>query len=185
MEIGSAQRALAGQDVCGDMFVVLPGSTTIIGLADGLGHGPDAAAAARLFCAHVREHGTEALEAFFRGADRALTGTRGAAGALLRIEVSSRRIEFAGVGNVDFQAFPAGTARPFGTAGILGRGFRKLVPFDFAGPPGGVLALFTDGISSRMSLEPYVGLAAQALADQVLAGHGAAHDDATCVVVKL
>jgi serine/threonine protein phosphatase PrpC len=50
---------------------------------------------------------------------------------------------------------------------------------------GDLLVLFTDGISSRFVLEHFRALEAQPLADSLLAAHAKAHDDASCVVLRV
>ena len=48
-----------------------------------------------------------------------------------------------------------------------------------------MIVAFTDGVSSRFTLETCDGLDVQDVADAVVRDHGKAHDDATCVVLRV
>ena len=61
---------------------------------------------------------------------------------------------------------------------------RKMLSFDFDLPPTALIALCSDGISSRLHLAEYAHLEPQAIADAIMEQHGKSHDDATCVVVR-
>ncbi|MDD5308648.1 MAG: SpoIIE family protein phosphatase [Deltaproteobacteria bacterium] len=184
LHIGSAQRALMGQSVCGDALLVIPGERTTIVLADGLGHGPLAAEASAALCAFVEAHVTDCLEDVLRGASQAMAHTRGAAGAIMRIDERTLAMEFAGIGNVEVQAVSERLVRPFCVPGIIGRRLRKVLRFEYALAPGDLLALYSDGVSSRFELCKYADCGAKDAATAILAEHGKSHDDATCIVVR-
>jgi negative regulator of sigma-B (phosphoserine phosphatase) len=153
-------------------------------LADGLGHGPRAEEAAAVMCAHVAAHPADAIEDVLRGASQAMSHTRGAAGAIMRIDARTLAMEFTGVGNVELQSVTQGLVRPFCVPGIIGRRLRKVLRFDYVLAPGDVLAMYSDGISSRFDLGKYAVRGAQEAAEAILADHGKLHDDATCIVVR-
>jgi phosphoserine phosphatase RsbX len=184
VSIGTAQRALVGQSVCGDAILVLRGGCTTIVLADGLGHGPKAAEASAALCAFVEAHVTDGLEDLLGGASEALSHTRGAAGAIMRIDEHASSMEFAGVGNVEVQAVSARPIRPFCAPGIIGQRLRKIIRFEYLLEPGDVLAMYSDGVSSRFALEDYAGRPADEAAQAILAAHGKNHDDASCIVIR-
>ena len=188
LEVGSAWRPVAGYSACGDVCAVVPSASgTLLCLADGLGHGDAAHAAAQVACDHARAHEGEALEPLLRGMDAALSGTRGAAVSLLAIQPGARRALFAGVGNVELRAVARERIAAPTLPGIVGRGLRKVRVWDNPLAEGDVLVLFSDGISSRFDLDALVlaHLAPQALAEALLAGYNKAHDDASCMVAKL
>jgi len=179
---------VAGYSACGDVCAVVPSASgTLLCLADGLGHGDAAHAAAQVACDHARAHEGEALEPLLRGMDAALSGTRGAAVSLLAIQPGARRALFAGVGNVELRAVARERIAAPTLPGIVGRGLRKVRVWDNPLAEGDVLVLFSDGISSRFDLDALVlaHLAPQALAEALLAGYNKAHDDASCMVAKL
>jgi len=184
LAIATAQRAYAGEMICGDAFAVVRGERTLIALADGLGHGAAAAHAAEVFCRSVEQRPERGLAALFEGAAEEMSRTRGAAAALLRIDSASREIEFAGIGNIELQAVSLEPIRPVSVPGIVGRRVRKVRVFGYRLHRGDLLVAYTDGISSRFVLADYAGLGEQELADTVLERHGKLHDDATCLVVR-
>jgi hypothetical protein len=184
-EIGAAQRPMRNETICGDAFVVLRSRMITIAVADGLGHGPKAAEAAVAFCAYAEANVSKGLEEILRGATAEISHTRGAAAALLRIEDQPRSLSFVGIGNIELQAVSTQPIRPMCTPGIVGRPLRKVLKFDYELNGGEVLAVHSDGISSRFKLESYGHLNAQRTAEAILAEHGKRHDDATCLVVKL
>lgn len=185
LEIGAVQRPIRNEKVCGDAFVVLRNHEITIALADGLGHGPKAAEAAIAFCEYVEAHASRSLEEILIGATADLSDTRGAAAALVRIGSQHRELSFAGIGNIELQAVSKIPIRPACTPGIVGRPLRKVLKFDYELSPGDLLAIYSDGISSRFRLDSYRHLDAQGTAEAILADHGKQHDDATCVVVRL
>ena len=185
MQLGAAQRPAVGETVCGDAYVMVErGARKLIAVVDGSGHGPLAAEAAHLFRDFVSLHAAEPLELLFLGAHAALADTRGAAASILRVDESSGALEFAGIGNVHVVAQSASAIHPAPQPGILGRRFRhaKVLPFSVA--RGDTLVMFSDGISSRVQLAPYLHLDPDAMARAILAEHGASHDDATCVALR-
>jgi hypothetical protein len=184
IDVGTAQRPARGELVCGDVTLVLEGDVVTIALADGLGHGPLAAEAGRGFCDFVAGHPDLPLAELFALADRAISHTRGVAGAVLRLDPGAATLEFAGVGNVAVRAPFARHVAPFSTPGIVGRGFRKSRRFVYPLEAPLLLVLHSDGISSRSELEPHAALGPQAMAEAIVRTCGVAYDDATCIVAR-
>ena len=184
LAICTAQRPYLGETVCGDAFTVVRNRKTLIALADGLGHGPAAAEAANDFCRLAEQEHERDLSELMHLATEELVKTRGAAAALIRIDLVERRVEFVGVGNIELQAVSKEPIKPISAAGIVGRRIRKIHAFSYPIHRGDLLATYTDGISSRFSLEDYSKLDEQQLADKLLSEHGKLHDDATCVVIR-
>jgi len=182
--IGSAQRAVGNETVCGDSFIVVPiEQGLLLCLADGLGHGPAAHEASDLACRYAQEHADMPLEAMMRGIDGALRGTRGAAVSILTL--AAQRARFVGVGNVELRAHSHARIAPPTQPGIVGQGVRKLRVWEYAIAYGDLFALLSDGISTRFNLEELAHLAPLALAEEILAKHQKSHDDACCVVARL
>ena len=187
MEIEIAKRPMIGEAVSGDDVVVIhgPDGEVLIVVADGLGHGAKAREAAEAFCAFVELNASSPLDAIIRDGSRAISATRGAAAALLRIDGGNARLSFCGVGNIELQAASAAAIRPVCMPGIIGRPLRKVLVFDYALREGDLLVAHTDGISSRFHLEEYAALTAPEAAARILAEHGKNHDDATCVAIRI
>lgn len=185
MLIGVAQRPAEGEVLCGDAYVIVRrGPRTLVAVADGLGHGPEAARAARAFCSHAEAAADAPLETILASGDRAVAGTRGVAASLLRLDPPGHA-EFAGVGNVMLRVVGRAPAHPLSVAGILGRrNARRLRCERFAVAHGDLLVLFTDGVSARWEANGLGADAPDRLARALLDRHGRSHDDATCVVVR-
>jgi hypothetical protein len=182
--IGVAQRPAHGETLCGDAFAVVPcGRTTLVALADGLGHGPEAARAALTFCDHARDAADAPLDAILASADRAVAGTRGVAAALVRLDPPGH-FEFAGVGNVAVRVVGRSPVHPLSVAGIVGRRTRKARCDRFPVGPGDLLVMHTDGVGSRWAVEDGDLSTPARLAQVLLSAHGRAHDDATCLVIR-
>ena len=182
--VGLAQRCAAGETVCGDgLLVEAVNGGLLVSVVDGLGHGPMAGIAADAFVASVRQDLTRSLESMMLSASGALNGTRGAAAGIMRIDETRRRVEFTGVGNIEVHSVSDPSIRPVCAPGIVGGRVRKLIPFEYALPERALLALCSDGISSRLHLADFAHLEPQAIADALMSEHGKSHDDATCIVI--
>lgn len=97
-----ASRALPGQEVSGDLHVVTPFSGgVLVGVVDGLGHGGEATAAARVAVSVLSEHAGEAVIALVQHCHRALRQTRGVVMTLMSVEPEEGRISAVGIGNVE------------------------------------------------------------------------------------
>ena len=186
LSIGHASRPVASERVCGDQLaVVTDGARATIVVADGLGHGPAAEAAALLAIEHVRKAGTATVSDLLRGCHEALRGTRGAAVTILSIDPARGELIHAGIGNVELATLSREPIRPIALPGIVGARMRKVVESAHRVHAGDLIVVFTDGISSRLSLERYRTGEPQPIADDLLARHAKAHDDAACVVVRV
>lgn len=185
IELGSVNRPAVGQTACGDGFSIHRDEDSfLLGLADGLGHGPEAEIAARAFAESIGSRPTGCLDAMMNAAHARLANTRGAAAALLRLDLSRHLVEFVGVGNIHLHAVAPIPIRPVCVPGIVGHRLRKVHLFEFELPSWGLLAICSDGISSRVDLRDYESLDVQDIADSILESHGKDHDDATCVIVR-
>lgn len=185
MDIGSASRTMSGQTVCGDRYAVVRGEQqTLIVLADGLGHGPQAAAAAEAACEIVRANHELGLTELMRACGEGLRGTRGAAVALMRIHERDHSLDHVAIGNVEVVARSVHPIRPICLPGVVGGPMRKLFEQSFSLTRGDCVVAFTDGISSRLEIDKYRGRDAQAVAQAILDDWGKGHDDATCVVFR-
>jgi len=184
LKIGTFQRPAHGEKICGDAFVVIPHeSSTIIALADGLGHGLKAAEAAQAFCDYVNKSYKRRPEDILLGAHRHIRHTRGVVASIIRIDTNLNQIEYAGVGNVELQALSLNPIKPVSIPGIIGNRVRKVKSFSYDLAIGDLFVLFTDGISNRFLIEEYAHLDVQDMAENLLCSHERNHDDRTCIVV--
>src|SRR5438128_11946769 len=69
---------LAGEQESGDLHLIKPvGTGVLVSVVDGLGHGVDAAAAARAAVAALNRHAQESVLLLLQRCHQALAGTRG------------------------------------------------------------------------------------------------------------
>lgn len=181
--------AAPGEVVSGDAWhVVERDGNLAVMVADGLGHGPLAAAAADKAVAVFDEDPfRDGPAEFCERAHRALTGTRGAALACAHLSPSGR-VTYAGVGNISgtivVEQQSRGLASQNGTAGAQ---MRRAQALTYELPDRGVLVMHSDGVSNRWSLKEYPGLVARhagVIAGVLYRDCLRGKDDATVVVIK-
>jgi anti-sigma regulatory factor (Ser/Thr protein kinase) len=189
VDIAGVTRPMANEEVCGDALAgrEIDGVNVLL-VADGLGHGPLAAAASR-----------EALAAFYRceandplavlqEIHRRISHTRGAAIAVATIDADFRRVCLAGIGNIS--AFIAGEGRRQSLAsypGIIGHQARVMRQLEFAIEDDSVVVLHSDGLSESWNLEQTPGLcrrSAIVIAASLLRDAGTRPDDASVLVAR-
>jgi anti-sigma regulatory factor (Ser/Thr protein kinase) len=186
--VGAVSVPQLGQDVCGDSWSMSigPEEATVM-VADGLGHGPEAAEAAveavRLFH-RFNGHRAPALLEYIHGGLRA---TRGAAVSIARFQPATGKIVYSGIGNVAGVIASNGELkRMVSMPGTAGHNARKIQGFEYPFASGLVI-LYSDGIASSWTLERYPNLAARhpTLIAAVLYRDLTRHrDDATVLVAK-
>ena len=149
-----------GEEICGDdcASVDTQAGLTLI-VADGLGHGPEAAAAAneavRLFQSHKARPIAELLDYIHNG----LRATRGAAIAIARLDRQRSRVQYGGIGNIAGAIIaPEGVRRMVSLNGTAGHNARKILAFDYAWTTG-IVVMHSDGLGTSWSLDRYPGLA--------------------------
>ena len=185
-----------GEVVCGDAWCACPGKRADGGLqlrvlvADGLGHGPDAAAAADAAAAVLRSDGArgQSPSAVLQAAHTALRGTRGAAAAVALLDGTARTVHFAGAGNITGRLLSGVEDRSLlSQHGTVGVQMRTLTDLAYPWPAHGCLVLHSDGMASRWQLGAEAALLQcdpAVIAAWLLRDHLRGRDDATAVVVR-
>jgi anti-sigma regulatory factor (Ser/Thr protein kinase) len=185
---GGISIAMTGEDICGDAWSVsnVGGVRTLL-VADGLGHGPDAAEASveavRLFHRYNGHSVANLIEYVHNG----LRGTRGAAVSIARFDAPAKKITFSGIGNVAGMTAVAGeTKRMVSMPGTAGFNARKIQSFDYPFERGLVI-LYSDGLASSWTIDRYVNLAKlhpSLIAAILYRDFTRRRDDATVLVAK-
>jgi anti-sigma regulatory factor (Ser/Thr protein kinase) len=184
---GAVSVAMPGQDVCGDSWSVAANGATTYFVADGLGHGQDAAEASveavRLFH-RFTGHRVPTLLDYVHGG---LRSTRGAAVSIARFDPAVGRVTFSGVGNVAGALASNGKLQRMVTMpGTAGHNARKIQSFDYPFDHG-LIVLVSDGIGTGWNFSRYPGIqsAHPALIAAILyRDFGRKRDDATVLVGK-
>ena len=180
-------RPIAGETECGDAYgaVQADGAVTAV-LCDGLGHGPLAAAAAAKGVAAVLDDPAGEPAALLERVHRWMSGTRGGAVGIVRIDGQLAR--FAGLGNVAASIVSDGQRKSMlSIPGIAGLQARTIRQFEYEVPPGSAVVLHSDGVSSRWEAAALPALEARdplLIAAVLLAEAGVHRDDAGVLVLK-
>ncbi|TFW16708.1 ATP-binding SpoIIE family protein phosphatase [Duganella callida] len=187
---GGVCLPLAGEKESGDAWAVRrwDDSLTLM-VADGLGHGPEAARAAlpalQLLAAASRQTPADLMH----GCHEALRPTRGAALAIASYEPAAQQLRFAGIGNITACIFADGARRQLMSHnGIVGHNVRKVQELSFPCPPGALVILASDGISTQWDLAALPGLALRepaVIAAVLLRDYARGRDDASVLVLAI
>ena len=153
MTVGVASGSANAAEVCGDRagWWSLNG-LEVVAIADGLGHGKDAAAAAAVAIDVAAAWSGGDLLALFQRMNAALRPTRGAAVGIAVVEWVTSQVTYAAVGNTRAALFGAHTTYLNGYAGIVGVGYRRLDTITVPFSSGDVLAQWTDGLNEQIEL---------------------------------
>jgi serine phosphatase RsbU (regulator of sigma subunit) len=186
-------RPRPGEQVCGDrpIAVDISGNAALIGVLDGLGHGTEAATAAARGVEVLRGACAEPLEDLIHLCHRALSGTRGAAITLVRIDSRADNLRWIGIGNVTANLVakhPAGvevraSARLAG--GIIGYRIPEVVASqEVSIRPGDLLVIATDGIAEDHLDNIDFAAPAVTIAEQIVRCHSRNDDDALVLAAR-
>jgi anti-sigma regulatory factor (Ser/Thr protein kinase) len=162
-EVGAAISPMPGEQVSGDAWAFRRYPTGgVLMVADGLGHGPDAAAAAQEAVRVMRECQGSAPTQLAENVHRALAGTRGAAIGIADIAIDTKQVAFVGIGNIGASVVAGGASHPlishYGTAGVTAP---RIAEFHCPLPLPAIVILHSDGVSSRWQIGDYAGLEQQ------------------------
>lgn len=189
IRIGAICLPAPHESVCGDAWAAAlwDGQVTLL-MADGLGHGPEAAkasvAAVASFCAAPRDDLRETVQRVHR----ALQTTRGAAVCALRIDTAADTVSYSGAGNILGRVlsgvFDKSLVTQHGTAGMQ---IRKPEITSLEWPAHALVVLHSDGIEARWRVErirPLLQKDPTLVAAVLLRDHTRHRDDATIVVIR-
>lgn len=180
--------AAPGEVVSGDAWDVrFDDCKAYVIVADGLGHGPVAAEAARV-----------ALDAFgsARGSPAAvlerthplMRSTRGAAVAVAELDTRANTVVFAGAGNISGRMISGIEDRSLMSQhGTLGVQIRRLQDVVYPWSDHAMVVMHSDGLTTRWNINEARGLLQcdpAVVAGWLLRDHTRGHDDVTVVVLK-
>jgi anti-sigma regulatory factor (Ser/Thr protein kinase) len=189
VEVAAVALSAKGETVCGDAWATcVDGSRAAVMVADGLGHGPDAAQAADAAVAVFRQEPFADLRAGLQEAHRALRTTRGAAVASVQLDGEAGQVSSAGAGNVVVRIVSGDFDRTLlSQHGTVGVQIRRPEEVRNDWPPHAVVVLHTDGIEARWMpqlLHPLLGRDLSLVAAILARDHCRGRDDATVVVLR-
>lgn len=191
IEWAVATLPLPGQTQSGDLHLVKPLSRgTLVAVVDGLGHGEEAAAAARLAVTTLERHADEFLLPLVERCHAALHGSRGVVMSLAFVDATRHTLTWLGVGNVEgVLKYADGAMQPVRASlivrgGIVGSELPRLRAEVLRVTPGDLLVFATDGIRQGFADTLSADATPQQLADDILARHSKGTDDALVLAAR-
>jgi anti-sigma regulatory factor (Ser/Thr protein kinase) len=186
---GTVCLPIAGEEECGDAWGIVnhPDGATIL-VADGLGHGPDAALASRAAVQILHACSDLNPARLIEAMHQAMRATRGAAAAVAKLDIATESLSFAGIGNISATILDGDNRKQLVSHnGIVGNNMRKVQEFVLPWPVGTFCILCSDGIGTQWDLNAYPGLRychPALIAGVLYRDFSRDRDDATVVVVK-
>ncbi|MCU1276301.1 MAG: anti-sigma regulatory factor (Ser/Thr protein kinase) [Bryobacterales bacterium] len=189
LEVSGVSVPKPGEEISGDGWAIerFPFRTVFL-VADGLGHGPDAARAAAEAVRVFRQARGLAITEIIGAIHDGLRPTRGAAVAVLEADMEQRIVRFVGIGNIAGALSSAtGMRQMVSHHGIAGHQVAKVQEFSYPWPGGALIVMHTDGLISRWNFSPYPGLTARhpgLIAGVLYRDFNRGKDDVTVVIAK-
>jgi len=191
IEWAAAEGTRAGQTESGDRYLVAPTPDgALVAVVDGLGHGAEAADAAKVAVRSLERHAQQPVIPLVRDCHRSLLGTRGAVVSVAAFAARDQTMTWLGVGNVEGLLLRAQATSPrreslLMRGGVVGVHLPTLAAEIVPVTPGDTLILATDGVRSDFSHERLPQRdSPRLLADHILARWGKRDDDALVLVVR-
>src|SRR2546427_4922358 len=180
IEWAVAEQMRPGQTESGDpsLAMGIPGGA-LVGVVDGLGHGAEAADAAKTAVRSIERHAQEPIIPLIRASHRSLFGSRGAVVSVASFNAVDETMTWLGVGNVEGVLLRAQTTASPGRellllrGGVVGVHLPALAAAIVPITRGDTLVFATDGVRSDFLHEilPHRD-PPQALADRILPRFG-------------
>ena len=190
LDWGIATRALPGETENGDNYLVVrTADGWLLVVADGLGHGPQAAIASSIFIEVLCRHIEETPLNLIRLGHEALIGTRGIACTIMSINSKQSLLSWIGVGNVEgvvCHQSPAAVGTEYVTlrGGVVGYRLPALHLSHLRLLDGDILALATDGIASDFVKHISALHSPEVLASRILNSYAKPVDDALVLIAR-
>lgn len=183
---------VAGETECGDQFLVKEiGDSILVAVADGLGHGDEAALAAKKAIQILDSNADASIGELVIACDYALQETRGT--ALTIIHISDKNIlSYLTVGNVAGVCWNLDETSNITVSALVLEGgiVGARLPFQLLVKnkkmkPGDIFILATDGVNSEFEIEPPRFESPQAIAKRLFNKFRITRDDGLILVAQL
>jgi anti-sigma regulatory factor (Ser/Thr protein kinase) len=190
IELGAVNVSKTGEDFCGDGWDWrLWNDRLSVIVADGLGHGLHAHEAARLAIETFGKHPSDGPARIVEDVHAALRSTRGAAVAVLHVDLERSTVHYSGLGNITSRiAAGRGTYKNLVSHnGTAGHAASRIQEFHDALSERSVVIMYTDGVSGHWDLAAYPSLQsrhASIIAGVIYRDFSRRRDDVTVVVFK-
>jgi serine phosphatase RsbU (regulator of sigma subunit) len=192
VEYGVAKFVLPGQGESGDLHLVCCNQNGIlIAAIDGIGHGEEAASAAKTAVSVLKTGADEPVISLLQRCHEGLRSMRGVVLSLASIDPVHGMMTWAGVGNVQGALMRAGARKGavqevlMLRGGVVGSQLPALQAAVLPVAKGDTLVFVTDGIRGEFAESLSALESPQRAADKILEGYCRGNDDALVLVVRL
>lgn len=160
LEVGVVCLPKTGEEVSGDAWATYQQATrSLLLVADGLGHGPQAAQASSAAVRVFQENASMNSAAIVEATHGALRSTRGAAMAIAEVDFEHQTAHYTGVGNIASRILTAQSSHSMVSHnGTVGHDVRKIHEFSYPWSKEALLIMHSDGLKTHWDLERYPGL---------------------------
>jgi len=192
-QIGCISKPFKGEQYCGDQCAYWHKDHKItLCLADGLGHGEAAYIAAKAAVDYVDQHIDDQITHIFTGCNLKIRNTRGVAMGIAQIDEDARELIYAAVGNIRamiVRVLSSGykDIHLLSDNGIVGAGYRALMPDRIKLMPDDLVIMFTDGVKDIIDLASFdqaLCRDVQKLAHEIIRQWGCDTDDSAVLIYK-
>lgn len=180
---------IKGEEISGDIWATAKsGDDTLILVADGLGHGLMANAAALVAVKVFREQVNCSLKDIVEAMHGAMRQTRGAALAIAKIDLKQQILQFVGIGNIAASIHSStDNIHLVSHNGTVGHEVRKVQEFTYPWQQESILIMHSDGLGTHWDIERYPGLATRhpsLIAGVLYRDFNRGRDDLTVLVAR-
>lgn len=184
-----AALTLPGEHESGDRHLVVPTAAgTLVAVVDGLGHGAEAAEAARIALATLERYAEEPTVALVQRCHERMRTTRGAVMSLASFRRRDHTMDWLSVGNVEGVLVrgnePATRANLLMRGGVVGLCLPVLHSVVVPVFPGNILIFATDGVRSGFEQGLSLAHPLQKIADSICSRYSKGNDDALVLVAR-
>ncbi len=190
--VGAVSLPIDGETLSGDGWMCCDGADSLrVAIFDGLGHGPEANAAAKAAVAFMTPERSEPPALLLQRIHLGIRHTRGAAGSVYDLHAIGGLIRYAGVGNITTtiisEADVARGRQLMSHNGTLGHLATRFQEFSQPWLRSDLLILSSDGLTNRWDLSRYPGLSTRdpaVIAAVLWRDFSRGRDDVTVVVIR-
>jgi len=189
--LGAAARAFPGEAVSGDLHLVKAfNHTVLLAAVDGVGHGEEATAAARLAVRILECHAEEPPTELISRCHVGLLATRGVVMTVASLDPGQNQLAWAGVGNVEVRLVRAGAnadaamERAVLRNGLVGYKLPELREQAISIAPKDLLVFATDGVGPDFAHGWARSASPRQIAEGIMERHFKGTDDALVLVVR-
>lgn len=183
--------AIEGEAVSGDQYLIRPfPNGVLVAAVDGLGHGPEAEAAAQVAISVLAADPHRSIVSLVRDCDIALRTMRGVVMSLASFNKTDHTMTWLGIGNVEGRLFRANNnaSHTYDSlllrGGIVGHTLPTLIAITVPVKAGDTLIFASDGIRSDFAEDLEIKAPPQQLVNTIINRSAKNTDDSLVVVAR-